>query len=231
MQDRYSIKLKDRKEIASSTMAFYFTKSNDFNFIAGQHVTMYQPNISDNSRIFCVASAPYEDDLIFAMRMRDSAFKNALKLMPIGGEVTITKPRGPFVLHDDTSKPAVFLVGGIGITPFRSMALQSAHDNSPRKIFLFYSNRTRQDAAFFDELNDLEKKNSNYKFIATMTDEVWPGERGYINREMLERCVEDVKIPVYYIAGPEGFVRAMRGMLQSLKINSDNIKTDEFSGY
>lgn len=89
----------------------------------------------------------------------------------------------------------------------------------------------QQDAAFSEELKDLEKKNDNYKFIATMTAEEWPGEKGYTNKDMLERYIKDFKIPVYYIAGPEGFANAMKSMLQDLNINSDNIKTDEFEGY
>ena len=231
MPESYKIKLKDRKEIARETMAFYFEKPKDFIFVAGQHITMKQTGIDDNSRVFCMASAPYEDDLIFAMRMRDSEFKNALKSMPIGAEVEITKPRGSFILHDDMSRPAVFLVGGIGVTPFRSMLLQVAHEKLTHKIFMFYSNYTLLDAAFLDELKDLENKNSSYKFIATMTKAEWHGETGYISKDMLKKYIDDIKALIYYIAGPPGFVLAMRGLIEEIGVNPDDIKTDEFEGY
>ncbi len=233
----YSTKLKGRKEIARATMAFYFEKPKGFNFVAGQHITMTQTATNDNKRVFCMASAPHEKDLIFAMRMRDSEFKNSLKVMPIGTGVEITEARGLFTLHNDASRPAAFLVGGIGITPFRSMALQAAYEKLPHKIFMFYSNYTLEDAAFLTELRELESKNPNYKFIATMTelDSRFRGndnyETSYINKAMLEKYIEDVKLPVYYIAGPERFVGAMRNMLQDLNINANNIKTDEFEGY
>ena len=231
MPENYKIKLKLRVEIARDTMAFYFEKPRGFDFIAGQHISMYQTNIEDSKRIFCMASAPYEADLVFAMRMRDSEFKNSLKVMPIGAEVEISDVRGSFIMHSDTSRPAVFLVGGIGVTPFRSIALQATHDKSPHKILMFYSNYTPEDAPFLDEFQDLENKNPNYKLITTMIESKWHGETGYINKNMLEKYINDVKSPVYYIAGPSGFVVAMRNMLNEIGILTDSIKTDEFSGY
>jgi len=236
MPENYAIKLKNRKEVANGTMAFYFDKSQDFSFVAGEHITMTQEQIEDSRRVFCMASAPYEDSLIFAMRMSDSGFKSSLKTMPIGTEVGITESRGSFVLHHDASKPAVFLVGGIGVTPFRSMAMQASHDKRLHKIFMFYSNYKPEDAAFLEELGDLEGKNSSYKLIATMTEmkksnTPWQEETGYINKAMLKKYIEDIKTPLYYIAGPPGFVLGMRGMLDEIGIDTDSIKTDQFSGY
>lgn len=65
-------------------MAFYFEKPSGFEFIAGQHIVMNHINPPEtdaegDTRVLCIASAPYEKDLIFAMRMRDTAFKRGLK--------------------------------------------------------------------------------------------------------------------------------------------------------
>jgi len=237
----YKIALKNRGEISESTMAFYFEKPKDFEFIAGQHIVMTHINPPETDaegdrRVFCMASAPYEEDLIFAMRMRESAFKRALKTMPAGSEVEIDGPHGSFVLHDDTLRPAVFLAGGIGITPFRSMLLESTNNNSLHKFLLFYSNFRPDDAAFLRELSDLGKKNLNYTFIPTMTEmerssKAWEGETRYIDKAMLEKYIDTQASPVYYIAGPPGFVLAMKGLLQEAGIEPDDIKTDQFSGY
>jgi ferredoxin-NADP reductase len=136
-------------------------------------------------------------------------------------------------LHDDPARPGVFLTGGIGITPFRSIALEAAHRSLPHRLHLFYSNRRPEDAAFLDELAGLEKLNPQFRFIATMTGSTqpWSGETGYINAEMLARYIDDLKSPVYYVAGPQGLVTTMRKTLSEAEVSEADIRAEEFSGY
>jgi ferredoxin-NADP reductase len=171
-----------------------------------------------------------------ATRMRDTAFKRVFGALSLKSEVQISGPFGSFTLHSDGSRPAVFLVGGIGITPFRSMILQAANDKLPNKLYLLYSNRRPEDAPFLDELQKVEKQNPNYKFIGTMTDirkseRPWHGETGYITHEMLTKSVSDSSGAIYYSAGPPGMVAAMRQILTTSGISDDDIRTEEFSGY
>lgn len=225
----YRVKLKKREEIAARAMVFYFARPRGFDFIAGQHITvgLINPPETDDEgdkRTFCLASAPYEKDLMIAMRMRDTAFKRVLKAMPLGTEVEITDARGSFVLHEDASKPAVFLAGGIGITPVRSMLLQAAHDNLKHRFYLFYSNRRGEEAAFFDELENLALP--HYEFIPVMSE-----AEGYISKEKLDKNLDDLMGNIYYVVGPPGFVFSMRGMLNEAGIAPKSIKTDQFAGY
>ena len=237
----YKTVLRRKEEIADGTMAFHFEKPGGFVFKAGQFgdFTLINPGETDaegNIRGFSLASAPYERDLMFATRMRDTAFKRVLRTMEIGTEVSLDAPYGSFTLHNNPRTPAVFLTGGIGVTPVRSIVLQAAHDNLPHKIFLFYSNRRPEDAAFLDELMEIQEKNPNYTFIGTMTemeksDRKWVGETGYINKAMLEKHVGDLTLPIYYVAGPASMVTAMRRTLNEAGVDDDNIRTEEFSGY
>lgn len=237
----YKIKLTRKQDIASGTMAFYFAKPEGFVYKAGQYAdfTLIDPAETDadgNVCTFSLANAPFEDSLMFATRMRDSAFKRTLKAMPLGTEISMDGPFGSFTLHNNESKPAVFLTGGIGLTPARSIVLQAAQDKLPHKIFLFDSNNRPEDAVFLDELMAAEKINPNYTFIGTMTqmeksERVWDGETGFINQAMLEKYIGDLTQPIYYITGPRGMVHAMLEMLLQAGVNDDNIRTEEFSGY
>src|SRR5215510_8557564 len=168
------VQLKQRVEVAEGTMAFHLEKPAGFQFNAGQYmnVTLIDPPETDaegNTRSFTIASAPFEEDLVFATRMRDTAFKRVVKTLKLGSEVRISGPFGSFTLHSDASRPAVFLVGGIGITPFRSIILNATKSRLAHKLYLFYSNRRPEDAAFLEELQKVEQDNPNYKFIGTMT--------------------------------------------------------------
>lgn len=237
----YKVTLKCKREIAAGTMAFHFEKPEGFAYKAGQFAvcTLINPAETDaegNSRVFSLASAPYEDDLILATRMRDTAFKRVLKTMEPGTELTLDAPHGSFTLHNDVSIPAVFLTGGIGVTPVRSIVLQAIHDNAARRILVFYSNRGPEDAAFLDELTKSQDANPDYTFVGTMTQmekssSEWHGETGYINKAMLQKSIDDLTLPIYYIDGPPVMVNAMRKILSEAGVDDDNIRTEEFSGY
>lgn len=238
---KYKVRLLERKEVTESTMAFYLDKPFNFEFKAGQFidVTLIDPLETDaegNTRTLSIASAPHEPYLMVATRMRDTAFKRVIKDLPLGSELEIDGPFGSFTLHNDSSRPAVFLIGGIGITPVRSILLDATERKLSHRLYLFYSNRRPEDAAFLYELINLEKENLNYKFIGTMTEmeksqRIWNGETGYINKEMISRYVHDLMSAIYYLAGPPAMVSAMRKLLNEIYIDDDNIKTEEFSGY
>jgi ferredoxin-NADP reductase len=222
-------------------MAFRFEKPEGFVYKAGQFgdYTLINPSETDaegNTRGFSLASAPYEDDLMLATRMRDTAFKRVLRTMEIGTELTLDAPYGSFTLHNKPNIPAVFLTGGIGVTPVRSIVLQATHDSLPHRIFLFYSNRRPEDAAFLDELSEAQNKNEHYTFVGTMTEmekssRKWDGETGYITKAMLVKHIGDLTLPIYYVAGPPSMVTAMRKTLNEAGVDDDNIRTEEFSGY
>ena len=241
----FEVALKSKKQIAEETMAFLFEKPKGFHFKAGQHIRMtlinpLETDSEDNSRFFSLANSPQQKNLVIAIRMRDTAFKRVLRRMQIGDkvriEILLENPHGSFALHKDGSKPAVFLIGGIGIVPAFSMIKDAIERKLPHKIFLFYSNRRPEDAPFLDELQNLVKQHSSFKFIPTMTEpeksaQQWKRETGYITRSMIKRYINDLKSPIYYIAGLPEMVDAMRKLLTDSGINEDDMRAEEFTGF
>lgn len=237
----HTVPLIKREEVAEGTTAFHFAKPADFQFRAGQSVdmTLLNPPETDaegNIRTFTLAIAPFEPDLMIATRMRDTAFKRVLGKAPIGLEVKIEGPNGSFTLHRKADKPAAFLAGGIGITPFWSIIRQASYEKAPQQLYLFYSNRRPEDAPFLDPLAELATENPNFHLIATMTEmdkshREWRGETGFINKEMLTTYLPALQGPIYYLAGPPAMVAAMRRMLIEAAVDEDDIRTEEFSGY
>ena len=237
----YESKLLSRVEVAESTMAFHFEKPPGFKFKAGQFadVTLADPpetDVEGNTRTFSIASSPFENELVFTTRMRDTAFKRSLKKVPLATEVKISSAAGSFTLHKNGAKPAVFLAGGIGITPFFSIVRQAHHDHLPHKLYLFYSNRRPEDAPFLDTLQTLEKTNPNFHLICTMTEmskskKEWKGEVVPIDREMLSRNLTTLQGPIYYSAGPPAMVAGMKEMLLGAGVDEDDIRTEDFAGY
>ena len=237
----YKARLRARDKIAEGTQAFRFERPSGFEFRAGQFIdlTLVDPPEMDSQgavRTFTIASAPYEDELLVATRMRNSAFKRVLATLPVGTEVKCEGPVGSFRLHQNPARAAVFLAGGIGITPFRSILRQALREKLPHQLYLFYSNRRPEDASFLTELENLAVSSPRFVFVPTMTEMqnskmYWNGEVGFINREMLVKHFCDLRGPIYYAAGPPAMVAAMRQLLVRLGVSDDDIRTEEFGGY
>jgi ferredoxin-NADP reductase len=241
----YDIALKGKKQIAVGTYAFTFEKPEDFHFNAGQHVRMSlidppETDAEGNKRFLTIASMPQEPNLMFAMRMRDTAFKRVLGHMQPGDKVRIDimlhAQHKSFTLDADASKPAVFVIGGIGIIPAYAIIKDAMERKLPHKIFLFYSNRRPEDAPFLDELQTIAEQNPSFKLIATMTEPQksatdWQGETGVIDQVMLKKYIDDLDSSVYYIAGLSGMVNAMKKVLADAGVNKDNVRAEDFSGF
>lgn len=229
-----------RDLVAEGTMAFRFAKPADWTYRAGQFVdiTLLDPPETDaegDTRGFSISSAPSEDVIMITTRLRDTAFKRVLRTMPIGTRVKIEGPFGDLRLHN-AARPAVVLTGGIGITPFRSILIQTIQNGGlPYPVVVFYANRRPQDAAFLDELRELTGQDRNLTFVPTMSgldpSEPWDGERGRIDASMLRRHLDGVTNAIYYLTGPPGMIKGLRTMLVDSGVDEDDIRTEEFTGY
>jgi ferredoxin-NADP reductase len=233
--------LKRRDNLCSGTTGLYFEKPDGFAFRPGQfaNFTLDSPMATDaggSTRTLSIASAPHEKDLMVAMRMRDTGFKRAASALPIGAPFLLEGPYGNLILHRDTARPAVFLAGGIGITPFRSMIQHATAVASAHRIYLFYSIRRPEEAAFLGELREIQELNPRFKFIPTITrpggiPSHWRGELGHITEAMLTKWLPDFQVPMFYIAGPPGMVTGMRQILCEADVSDDDIRAEEFAGY
>ena len=229
-----------RELVAERTMSFRFTKPADWTYRAGQFVdiTLLDPPESDaegDTRGFSISSAPSEDVIMITTRLRDTAFKRVLRSVPIGTAVKIEGPFGDLRLHH-ADRPAVVLTGGIGITPFRSILLETIRAGGlPYPVLVLYANRRPQDAAFLDELRRLAEQDEYLRFVPTMSgleaSDTWDGERGHIDASMLDRHLAGMTDAIYYLTGPPGMVHGLRTMLVATGVDEDDIRTEEFTGY
>jgi ferredoxin-NADP reductase len=238
----YQSRLLGRTEVAKGTMAFQFEKPRNFVFEAGQYIdlTLSGSQLRVGSpdgmaHIFSIASSPSEEEILVTTRMRRTVFKQALSILPLGSAVRIEGPMGSFRLHNNTSRPAVFLAGGVGIAPFLSLLSYAKEKQLRHPMVLFYANRYLEDAAFIDTLWQLERANPRFRFIPTLTraanNNGWKGKIGHISSEMLVAYVGALQGPIYYIAGPPTMVAATRQTLSEVGVDEDDIRTEEFAGY
>lgn len=239
---KLTLPLTGRREVAEGTMSFTFDLGGQgFPFKPGQYnsVTIPNPLYQDeegNTRPFSIASSPGDPFLLIATRMRGSAFKRTLAEVPLGTRVNFNGPMGSFTLPHDAANPLVFIAGGIGITPFRSMIKHATEQKLPHSLTLIYSNRTPQDAPFLEELGGWEMENANFGFIPTVTKpeaskQPWTGRTGYVDAAFLRETLEGLDRFVFYAAGPPGMVDGIAQALVEAGVAEDRIRTEQFSGY
>lgn len=237
----YHLVLKGKREIAERTWLFSFAKPDGFSYQAGQHVRMTLEKLSSraaggNVRFLSFASAPLEQDLTFALRMRPSAFKQELdRLIPgdrVMVEMLIDPPQGAFFLDTQGVNATVFIAGGIGIVPIFSMIKSALDSGQERALILFYCNRRPEDAAFLKDLHALAQQHPSFKFLPTMTaSPAWGGATGRITKAMIYDQVRDPKAARYYIAGLEGMVTDTQSMLRRAGVSKTSIISEEFGAF
>jgi ferredoxin-NADP reductase len=234
--------LDGRERIADATYAFTFDLNGQpFSYKPGQtvDVTFPDPPISDaagNRRTFSLASAPGRDDILIASRVRGSGFKRSLVEAPLGTALELDGPYGSFTLP---SKPAdvVMLAGGVGVTPFRSMAEDAIERSLDHTLTLIHSNRAPEETPFLLELLNWATRNERFRYVPTMTQAEksargWDGERRRVNAESLDGWLpKERNAPLYYVAGPERFVKGAVDALAAVGVDEERIRFEEFPGY
>jgi len=239
---KFATRLIERTEVARGTTAFAFERPPNFQFTAGQFVSLVLPDpphtdAKGNRRTFSIASPPQESGRIeIATRMTGSALKRSLAEVPLGTPVELIGPSGSFTLHTDGSIPAVFIAGGIGITPFRSMTHDAFYRRLPHRITLIYSNRNLDSAAFHDEFRKLAGTHPALTYIPTMTEaeasqQTWKGERRFVTGDLLREYIGDLGRPIFYLAGPPGLVAGVTKIAIETGADPARVRSEEFEGY
>lgn len=250
--EKLTLELISEEKLQETDIMTFKISRGGMDFTAGQYAFFKLDGVSGDSkgptRHFSIASSPTEQDyMIISTRIRDTPYKQKLASLQKGAKILAWGPQGEFVLHSDQSRPAVFLSGGIGVTPFRSMIKYATDKQLPIKITMFDSNRSQQNILYKDEFDRWASQNKKIKVVYTLTDsdekergeekfkpQDWTGEHGRIDNEMITRHLtgDEIAKAVFYICGPPGMLKAMQKLLQEeLQIPRDRLKIESFTGY
>ncbi|MBX4187103.1 MAG: RnfABCDGE type electron transport complex subunit D [Candidatus Doudnabacteria bacterium] len=228
---RVQLMLKSQLEIASSVVHFNFQPSRSLVYQPGQYMDWtLDPQHSDtrgNRRYFTIASSPTEQDVMLGVKFyeKPSTFKQKLRALEVGRVVMSGQVAGDFTLPKDKTQKLIFIAGGIGITPFRSMIKYLIDQNEKRDIVLFYSNKNETEVVYKEILDEAGSK-LGVKIVYVLTDKV-----GYLNAEMIKAQAPDFNQRIFMISGPRSMVVAFEDLLKSLGVAKHHIKVDFFPGF
>lgn len=238
LRARLVLTLKEIKTIARDTYEYVFTTARPVRFKAGQYLEWTLPHDDTDRRgirrYFTIASSPTERDIKLGLKIpqEHSSFKEELSRMKPGDIMYATSLDGDFTLpKDPAGEPLVFIAGGIGITPFRSMVKYLIDTETQADITLFNCNNTQADIPWTDLWREAHEAFGMQTVDVLQTPaEGWEGEQGYIDRSMLERYIPDIQAPRYYISGPPAMVNAYKALLSECGVPASQVVTDFFPG-
>jgi len=239
-KQKVMLKLRRKGKIAANAMEFIFKPSHQLSFQPGQYMEVTlahaKPDSRGNRRFFTIASSPTENNLHLGVRYysNGSSFKRALYKVDSRSKLMAGQIAGDFTLPRDPRQKLVFIAGGIGITPFRSMLKYLLDNNERRDIVLLYANRTVKEIAYYDIIGEAQSV-LGVKAFYTLTDPNaipynWRGLVGRIDEDMIAQAIPDYQERTFYLSGPPDMVRAYEHILKQLNVKSTQIKKDFFPG-
>lgn len=233
--------LKEIRKQTGEASTFIFTPDGPVSYMAGQHLSIQlhheHPDERGTVRTFTMSSSPTEEGIIdITTKNGPSSFKQALFSLPIGTSLEARDPRGSIYLTGETSGEQVYVAGGIGITPFRSMIRYAFDTKLPIPIVLLYSNKAPEEIVFKKELDEIAQAQPSIAVHYTITQPVvgstvWTGRVGRIDETFIKEHVQNMLTATFYIAGPTGMVEGMIEILKTPGVQPEHIKFEKFSGY
>jgi ferredoxin-NADP reductase len=218
------------KAACDRVTGFRFDKPDGYAFRAGQYLRLTLDTLEGRqTKSFSHSSAPSDPFIELATRMSGTAFKDTLGGLVRGDEVTIAGPSGSLMLPEGASK-VVFLSGGIGITPCRSMIRDAEQRRTGLRVRLFYGNHDQVCVPYSGEFADYERKDRRFKVIHVLEDPLpgWVGERGFITADLVRRHVQALEEWLYVITGPPAMVTAMETVADELGLAADQLLVERF---
>lgn len=208
-----------------------------FDFKPGQYVMISYRNKygrMQEKHAFSIASSPLKKGCIRLGIRTLGKFTTGLSRLEEGHEIFVSGPFGNFVFDEKKHSQAVFIAGGIGITPFISSLGYSADKNLPNKMSLLYSSRTLNGTTFFEEILEMERRNKNIRAMFSITEEKlnYKSDRiinGRISAETISNFIGHPYGKTFFLCGPVPFMDAMRKNLASIGVHESQIETEEFS--
>lgn len=214
-----------KEQLADDIYTFWFRPHQTLRYVAGQFVELDIPhhNADDRGtkRWFTLSSSPTEPNISVTTRImhkNPSSFKQALSTLEKESIVAVSEAMGDFVLPKNQSTPLVFVIGGIGITPLRSMAKWLLDTDQTRNISLHYYVKTKSDAVFLDLFRTIKMKTNVH--IDT-----------HYNKSELPPVAALANAPLIYVSGPEKMVSETQKIILETGHPPSKLVTDSFPGY
>jgi len=229
----YQVGFLERTECAPGLVMLRFELPADYSFQPGQYVSLtLDTRDGSQTEQFTQSEAPADPYMEITTRVTGSAFKDALMALKPGELATVSGPFGSPMLAADSDRIA-FLVGGVGVTPARSIARDAVRRGTGLRIAMFFGNNTEDCIPFREELDSYAAADPAIEVVHVIEKPGpgWTGERGFITADVVRRHLDRADEWPWIVVGPPAMIRPMHGVLDELGVPKENVRTESFGGY
>jgi ferredoxin-NADP reductase len=225
------LRLKQKIRLSHDVYDFVFALDKPINFTPGQYMefTFEHPGTDDrgNRRYLSLASSPTEADLRVGVKFENppSSYKRNLFEITSNQKVAAGQLIGDFTLPKDPTRKLVFIAGGIGITPFRSMIKYLIDKNERRDIVVIYVAKNPDDFVYKDVLEAARTR------LGVRTFYIASSVNGHLDANSIANGIPDYAQRFFYLSGSHNMVTSFEEVLKNLNIPGRQIITDYFPGF
>jgi len=220
----YLLKVLDIKKISNDISTIRFKSDKQISFKPGQFINIYLEGTKKPAASYSIASSPDKEYIEITVKAVGEFSKRLCNLK----KNDAVKAKGPFGhFYLDENKDLVFIAGGIGICPFKSMLDYAVEKGLKNNITLLYSCRTPDEIVYYNDLNSIKEK--NIKAVLTLTryeGKDWHGEKGRLSKEMMKKYIKNIHNTVFYVCGLSGMADDIKNILKELNVSDENIKVE-----
>ncbi|MFA5937217.1 MAG: ferric reductase-like transmembrane domain-containing protein [Candidatus Paceibacterota bacterium] len=224
----FRYKLKEVKKINRNIVELKLLPLGEkIKFLPGQFVFLRFENegILSESHPFSITSSSNSEELYLGIKALGD-YTSMVYLLEPGVICKIEGPFGAFSYLKAKSKKQIWVAGGIGITPFLSMARQVNKNivNNDYQIDLYYSVSNPTEVVFMDEFTQISMENNNFKFYPYFSE-----KNNHISADFIYKKSENMQNTEIFICGPSKLMKNLKKQFINLGINSNKIHSEEFN--
>jgi len=221
----FNAKIIEKKQLTNDVIELSLEKPADFNFKAGQFVSIKIKNKDVvKMRSYSILSTISEDRLRFVIKIIKNGFaSDVFENCKVGDEFEVRGPGGKFIFEDDENE-YWFISTGTGIGPMYSMIMEFVRKIPNKKFKLIAGFRKKENLLYHNEFMKLENENENFEYLPTLTRDGWDGAKG----KVYEHLEGDLSGKTFYICGLKEMVKDVKEKLILLKVKEENIKFEKY---
>jgi ferredoxin-NADP reductase len=231
--DARTVEFLGSADPCSSTGIFRFSRPPGYAYTPGQYLSLtLETREGAQTKNFSHCDSPQDRETEILTRMTGSAFKDALAALRPGDTVETGGPFGKLVLPEG-AEHAAFLVGGVGITPMRSIVRDAVQRATGLTALVFDGNLDETCIPLRDEFDTWEREHASIRFVHVLErpSPAWTGEQGFIGPETVKRHCDPLDGWHWFVSGPPAMVDAMSRVIDALGVDASRVSFESFAGY
>lgn len=216
---------------------FEFDEGESIKFKAGQYMQIeskpYEKIKEKATRAYSISSVPSDDkavDLIIRRVPGGLCTTYMHDYVKVGDKIRVTGPYGDFYMRDDSDE-YIFMAGGSGMAPIKSIIMDIVEKNLDKKMIFFFGAVSKQDLYHTEFFREVEKKYPGFKYIPALSkpspEDNWEGETGLVT-DVMKKYVDSGVNKHAYLCGSPGMINACIKVLTSIDFKESLVYYDKF---